>query len=146
MGNVLRRVYTHPLWSSVTFWETAFLVGIFEAQAASVATRRLGPGTRSDEVAMSPFLQRFVNHMTSMGIKHEQAIGSVQKSLRKNEALLGQALAEGYAERIVRFAVRPAAAVPATPADPPLPCLGIQNVGGASLTSTAMEANVHGEV
>lgn len=90
--DVLLKVYNHPLWSRVTFWEDVLILAVTEAQALQVLRRRSDlAGTDHLEVASTAFLQRYVGYMTSLGIKAEQAKACVQRTLRKNAQLLGQA-------------------------------------------------------
>jgi len=90
--DVLLKVYNHPLWSRVNFWEDVLILAVTEAQALQALRRRSDPaGTDRQEVASTAFLQRYVGYMTSLGIKVEQAKACVQRTLRKNAQLLGQA-------------------------------------------------------
>jgi len=96
--DVLLKVYNHPLWSRVTFWEDMLLVGIAEAYSLQALARRsAAAGTEHREAAMTAFLQRYVGYMVALGIKAEQAQGCVQRTLRKHQHLLGQC-AEAYVE------------------------------------------------
>jgi len=119
--NILLRVYSHPLWSRVTFWEDVLMVGIYEAQASISSRRRsLGAGVKSDEVVMTTFLRRFVHFMVNFGIKIDQACHCVQKALRKHMSNLGQPLAEAYSRELTQnhYAIVPNAQSTALPNDP----------------------------
>jgi len=90
--DVLLKVYNHPLWSRVTFWEDVLILAVTEAQALQAIQRRSDrAGADRLEVATTAFLQRYVGYMTSLGIKADQAKACVQRTLRKNAQLLGQA-------------------------------------------------------
>lgn len=101
--NILLKVYSHPLWSRVTFWEDVLMVGIYEAQASIPSRRRsLGAGVKSDEVVMTTFLRRFVQFMVNFGIKIDQACNCVNKALHKHVSNLGQPLAEAYSRELTQ--------------------------------------------
>jgi len=91
--DVLLKVYSHPLWSRVSFWEDVLLVALSEAQALQVLRRRSQspPGTEYLEVATTPFLEKYVSFMAALGIKTPQANACVQRTLRKHAPLLGPA-------------------------------------------------------
>jgi len=101
-------VYNHPLWSRVTFWEDLLLAGLAEAHFQLILSRWASPvrlpeslsclATSVDaasakrevqEVVMTPFLQRYMAYMVSLGINFEQARGSAMRTLRKHVELLG---------------------------------------------------------
>ncbi|CAK9081439.1 unnamed protein product [Durusdinium trenchii] len=88
--DVLLRVYNHPLWSRVTFWEDLLLAGLAEAHFQLVLSRWASPSRLPEslscqvadaasakrevqEVVMTPFLQRYMAYMVSLGINFEQA-------------------------------------------------------------------------
>jgi hypothetical protein len=99
---MLSRIYTHPIWSKVTFWEDALCVGLCEAHSCeSLLRRNMPPGQMFTQVTMTTFLQRFLHYMVSFGIKLEQATDCVQRTVSKNLALLGP---EGgmYIDRIIQ--------------------------------------------
>jgi len=88
--SLLTRIYSHRIWSKVTFWEDVLQVGLCEAHAAEVIWRRsLSPGSRFDQPAMTAFLHRFVAHMLNFGIRLEQARNAVVATLRKQSLVLG---------------------------------------------------------
>ncbi|CAK9044177.1 unnamed protein product [Durusdinium trenchii] len=104
--DVLLRVYNHPLWSRVTFWEDLLLAGLAEAHFQLVLSRWASPSRLPEslscqvadaasakrevqEVVMTPFLQRYMAYMVSLGINFEQARGSAVRTLRKHVELLG---------------------------------------------------------
>lgn len=91
--DVLLKVYSHPLWSRVSFWEDVLLVALSEAQALQALRRRsqAPPGTEYLEVATTPFLERYITFMAALGIKTPQARACVQRTLRKHAPLLGSA-------------------------------------------------------
>merc|ERR1719282_251387 len=97
--DVLLQVYTHPLWSRVTFWEGALLVGIAEAHSQSTSLRSSTAGIFEPHKAMTTFLRRYVDYMVALGIKREQAHGCVQRTLAKHTQLLGP-MAEAYAKML----------------------------------------------
>eukprot|EP00438_Fugacium_kawagutii_P006188 Skav232705 [mRNA] locus=scaffold3459:53606:55267:- [translate_table: standard] len=106
--DVLLKVYNHPLWSRVTFWEDLLLAGLAEAHFQLILSRWAAPSRLPEslsclatsvdaasakrevqEVVMTPFLQRYMAYMVSLGINLEQARGSTQRTLRKHVELLG---------------------------------------------------------
>ncbi|CAL1128387.1 unnamed protein product [Cladocopium goreaui] len=106
--DVLLRVYNHPLWSRVTFWEDLLLAGLAEAHFQLILSRWAAPSRLPEslsclatsvdaasakrevqEVVMTPFLQRYMAYMVSLGINFEQARGSAMRTLRKHVELLG---------------------------------------------------------
>lgn len=102
--DILVRVYNHPLWGRVTFWEEMLYVAICEAQAQLHERRRSSaPGSEFPEVVITPFLQHFVRFMVAWGIQVQQAQACVQRTCRKyigNNA--GSPLAEAYIEHLLR--------------------------------------------
>mmetsp|Transcript_27158 Transcript_27158/g.49440 ORF Transcript_27158/g.49440 Transcript_27158/m.49440 type:complete len:644 (+) Transcript_27158:72-2003(+) len=102
--DILVRVYNHPLWGRVTFWEEMLYVAICEAQAQLHERRRSSPpGTEFPEVVITPFLQNFMRFMVSWGIQPQQAQACVQRTCRKyigNSA--GSPMAEAYIEHLLR--------------------------------------------
>lgn len=93
--DVLLRVYNHPLWSRVTFWEDVLLVGITEANCQKVLGLNPNSVPGSQEVAMTSFLDGYLGYMVTLGIRTEEAQGCVQRTLRKHAQFLGH-LAEAY--------------------------------------------------
>ncbi|CAE8677863.1 unnamed protein product [Polarella glacialis] len=95
--DILLRVYNHPLWSRVTFWEDALLVGLAEAHTRLVLARWSSDAQSSSssakgeaqEVVMTTFLQRYMGYMVALGIKLEQARSCAERTLRKQAPLLG---------------------------------------------------------
>eukprot|EP00913_Durusdinium_trenchii_P002087 g1927.t2 len=102
----LQAIYNHPLWSRVTFWEDLLLAGLAEAHFQLVLSRWASPSRLPEslscqvadaasakrevqEVVMTPFLQRYMAYMVSLGINFEQARGSAVRTLRKHVELLG---------------------------------------------------------
>eukprot|EP00928_Gymnodinium_smaydae_P055543 TRINITY_DN3905_c0_g1_i1.p1 TRINITY_DN3905_c0_g1~~TRINITY_DN3905_c0_g1_i1.p1 ORF type:complete len:743 (+),score=166.50 TRINITY_DN3905_c0_g1_i1:51-2231(+) len=109
--SLLSRVYSHRLWSKVPFWEEVLLIGLCEAHAAEVIWRRsLAPGCHFVNPSMTSFLDRFVGHMLTFGIRLEQARNAVSATIRKNSALLG-AMGKPY-ETLLLKAYEAAAAAP----------------------------------
>lgn len=102
--DILVRVYNHPLWGRVTFWEEMLYVAICEAQAQLHQQRRSSaPGTEFPEVVITPFLQNFMRFMVSWGIQQQQAQACVQRTCRKyigNNA--GSPMAEAYIEHLIK--------------------------------------------
>jgi len=93
--SVLLKVYNHKLWARVYFWEDALLVGLAEAHVRQF--RQSQPtDAENAEVVMIPFLQRYISFMVALGIKQEQARGSLQQTLRKCAAFLGEPVAQAY--------------------------------------------------
>mmetsp|Transcript_34537 Transcript_34537/g.77501 ORF Transcript_34537/g.77501 Transcript_34537/m.77501 type:complete len:646 (-) Transcript_34537:17-1954(-) len=90
---LLSMVYSHPMWSRVTFWEEVLLIAICEAFGIEAKLRRtMPPGQRFfQRVMMTSFLTAFMGHMLTLGIRPEQARSSVQQTLRKHMNLLGPA-------------------------------------------------------
>lgn len=106
--DVLLRIYDHPLWSRVTFWDDLLLAGLAEAHFQLVLSRWADPqglsGSLSgfatsvdaasakreiQEVVMTPFLQRYMAYMISLGISFQQAKGATTRTLQKHVELLG---------------------------------------------------------
>eukprot|EP00928_Gymnodinium_smaydae_P088861 TRINITY_DN72902_c0_g1_i1.p1 TRINITY_DN72902_c0_g1~~TRINITY_DN72902_c0_g1_i1.p1 ORF type:complete len:649 (+),score=117.79 TRINITY_DN72902_c0_g1_i1:207-1949(+) len=109
--DVLLKIYSHPLWSRVTFWEDVLLVGIVEAYAQVVsrhpreyfndAAGKLAEDTNlEDTVEMSAFLRNYASYMVQLGIKPEQAAGAVRRALGKLAQLLGSTDAKAYAHQL----------------------------------------------
>lgn len=74
------KVYHHPLWSKVEFWEAVLFVGLWEAAAQQQAR-----GASAEELrpAMTPFLETFARQMGAFGIKRTQIelmVGRVLKT------------------------------------------------------------------
>jgi len=130
--DVLVKVYSHPLWGRVTFWEGALFIGIAEAHIHLALSRRArAAGSEYPEVIISAFLAQFVSYMIAFGIKPEPARQCVKRTLRKHSALLGKA-AEGYIAILCRTepeaAIEPSAALTAT--------LGSNTAAGAGTPAT----------
>mmetsp|Transcript_35955 Transcript_35955/g.84218 ORF Transcript_35955/g.84218 Transcript_35955/m.84218 type:complete len:704 (+) Transcript_35955:58-2169(+) len=99
--SLLSLVYSHPLWSRVTFWEEVLLIAVCEAFGIEAKLRRtMSPGFQFQQVTMTTFLKSFMQYMLSFGIRPEQARHSVQQSLRKHVPLLGPA-AEVYSAQLL---------------------------------------------
>jgi len=96
---VLAKVYSHPLWSRVNFWEMVVIVGIAEAHAMEALRRRGKAPSETSLMVPSPFLAKFTSYMVAFGIRHEQACGCVLRALQRNAHLL-QAAPEVYAQTI----------------------------------------------
>jgi len=110
-AKLLTRLYNHPLWNKVTFWEDMLLVGLCEAHSAEVMWRRsMQPGVQFVQVAMTAFLQKLVEYMLAFGIRPEEAKECIRTSLRKHAPLLG-----GSAETYSRFMLQNVDAVAAKP-------------------------------
>lgn len=100
--DTLVKVYTHPLWSRVTFWEDVLVMGLTEAYAHQAIGRRQQPtSTENTELVTTAFLQRFVGFMAAFGIRLEQAHGCVRRTLKKHAEVLGST-AEAFAELLTR--------------------------------------------
>lgn len=143
--NVLLRVYSHPLWSRVTFWEDLLLVGVAEAHSRFSLSRSADAGeynvapsaldnAKGSYAPMTPFLHRYISYMVTFGIKAEQAQGSAQRTLKKHTALLGQhaqllgQAADSYAQR---FAESASLVAPAQAAASQSDSARLPNAGGA---------------
>lgn len=93
--NLLTRVYNHPLWNKVAFWEDTMLVGIFEGHSIEAIVRRQNPnqpGAISPWAVSTPFTNKFVWFMSQFGIRGEQARTCIREGLRKNAQILGPAI------------------------------------------------------
>merc|ERR1712032_1380240 len=117
---LLTRLYNHPLWNKVTFWEDILLVGLCEAHSAEAMWRRsLQPGVQFVQVAMTAFLQKFVEYMLAFGIRPEEAKECIRTTVRKHAPLLG-ASAETYSRMMLQnvdaVAAKPLALDAAMPA------------------------------
>jgi len=87
---MLTRVYKHPIWNKVTFWEEVLVVGLCEAHAAEAVWRRSVPaGSRFVQPAMTVFMQRFVGYMLAFGIRFEEVQKAIWTTLRKHTQLVG---------------------------------------------------------
>eukprot|EP00929_Paragymnodinium_shiwhaense_P090172 TRINITY_DN50361_c0_g1_i1.p1 TRINITY_DN50361_c0_g1~~TRINITY_DN50361_c0_g1_i1.p1 ORF type:complete len:706 (-),score=166.56 TRINITY_DN50361_c0_g1_i1:119-2236(-) len=101
-ATLLMRIYSHKLWSKVTFWEEALVIGLCEAYAGEAQYRRSCPtGTLFKAPPMTKFLDNFVSYMLSFGIRLEQARGAVMSTIRKNSLLLGP-MAKPYESLILQ--------------------------------------------
>merc|ERR1719253_452833 len=101
--NLLTRVYNHPLWNKVSFWEETLLVGIFEAHSAEAIWRRQlpdQPSTPSTVSVTTPFLNKFIWFMGQFGIRGDQARSCIREGLRKHVNILGQAV-EHYTRNLI---------------------------------------------
>lgn len=97
--SVLLKVYNHKLWSRVYFWEDLLIVGLAEAYVRHVhQSQQSGAGDdeATPQALMTPFLRRYVSFMVALGIKQQQAHGSLQQTLRKFTPFLGASAAEAY--------------------------------------------------
>jgi hypothetical protein len=92
--SLLTRVYNHPLWNKVAFWEETLLTGIFEAHSAEALWRRQVPNHTATNVwaVSTPFINKFVWFMSQFGIRGEQARQCIREGLRKHSNILGPAL------------------------------------------------------
>lgn len=113
--NLLLKLYNHPLWSRVTFWEDVLLVGIAEAHAEQCLEQDPGTDSQAEGVALD-FLQRYIGYMTALGIKEEQARGCAERTVRRLQPLLGRAT-EVYLKLVAGDGNGPFAK--AAPAPPP---------------------------
>jgi len=87
---LLERVYRHPLWNKVNFWENLLLIGLCEAHAAeSIFRRNIAAGCQFVEPAMTSFLQKFTSYLKNFGISFEQTRVSILSVLQKNAQLIG---------------------------------------------------------
>jgi len=99
---LLSRIYTHPLWNKVTFWEEVLVIAVCEAHAAEAVWRRnLAPGSQFTTPSMTAFLQRFVGYMMAFGISFEQSKISVLGTLRKSVTLLGPECVTAYGNMLL---------------------------------------------
>jgi hypothetical protein len=83
---LLNRVYNHPIWNKVSFWEQVLIVGICEAHASEAIWRRHMPnhGERpSTQAVLNPFIDSFVRLMSQFGIKGDQARSCIREALKR---------------------------------------------------------------
>lgn len=87
---LLSRLYNHPIWNKVSFWDDVLFVGLCEAHSSEAIWRRsLPPGSQFVSPSMTTFLQRYVGYMTEFGVKEDQVRISVEATLKKHSPLLG---------------------------------------------------------
>jgi len=101
--SLLSRVYNHPVWNKVSFWEETLLVGIFEAHSAEAVWRRQAPDQLAQNAwaVSTPFINKFVWFMAQFGIKGEQARTCVREGLRKHAHIIGPALVQ-YTDMLIQ--------------------------------------------
>jgi len=101
--SLLSRVYNHPVWNKVSFWEETLLVGIFEAHSAEAVWRRQAPNqlTPNAWAVSTPFINKFAWFMAQFGIRGEQARTCVREGLRKHANIMGPAL-EQYTRNLIQ--------------------------------------------
>jgi len=141
--SLLSRIYSHRIWSKVTFWEDVLMNGLCEAHAAEVVWRRsLSPGSQFQQPPMTSFLSRFVGHMLAFGIRLDQARSAVGATIRKNAALLGSE-AKSYETLLLQAYEVGAMASPAASATAPTPAartLEASTIGDGDGVSASADA------
>ncbi|CAE7667776.1 unnamed protein product [Symbiodinium sp. CCMP2456] len=176
--DVLLRIYDHPLWSRVTFWDDLLLAGLAEAHFQLVLSRWADPqglsGSLSgfatsvdaasakreiQEVVMTPFLQRYMAYMISLGISFQQAKGATTRTLQKHVELLGTSheaylrlithdaeaiprAFSGEAEKHPKEVPAPSTATPSPSQEPQAPSLATPNLVQGDVPAVPMASPV----
>eukprot|EP00929_Paragymnodinium_shiwhaense_P022630 TRINITY_DN14408_c0_g1_i1.p1 TRINITY_DN14408_c0_g1~~TRINITY_DN14408_c0_g1_i1.p1 ORF type:complete len:853 (-),score=215.11 TRINITY_DN14408_c0_g1_i1:281-2758(-) len=149
--DILFRVYSHKMWSRVTFWEEVLMIGLTEAHARPALARRRSTEfppeacSGAPEISVSPFLRRFLVYMVALGIKQEQAKGWLQRALRapRYKELLGAGLVEAFLNAMLSVPLKPSqphlgtAALPAAAASSPGPSSPVAPDGEAATLASA---------
>lgn len=99
---LLTRVYNHPIWNKVAFWQDTLLVGIYEAYSAEAVWRRHQSVDMAQSLAVqTPFLAKFVWFMSLFGIRGDQARKCIREALQKQAISLGHHALEQHIRQLV---------------------------------------------